>query len=161
MAIVVAVSLSVVWFTFVRHYNGPEERKFLRALSESIILKKDDVKLSDLTDFEWDRVCVFYDGYEPYSNNFNLLVKNGIEVIPDGTKKYLTSIRNSSDIRLFIFSKDSVATRIIYLNRSYLKSSGKEFYIKIGNDECYRYDAKFVMEKENNRNVLRIKNKEG
>jgi len=52
-----AIAFFALWLWFIQFYNGSEERKLLRSLATALVQHEDDIRLMNVTDFDWNRVC--------------------------------------------------------------------------------------------------------
>lgn len=135
-------------------YFWKPNHSFWQNLEGKIHGGQTEVPLSILTDFEWDKVCLFY-GYDS-PTAMQTLAAEGISNFSAEDEQTIQSIEKESDIRLLVFSSNGTVAKTIYLRSPIVRLNDRDF--DLSGPTCAAINqAIFVLEQKNNHWVLWLK----
>lgn len=149
-----ACAILIVVFLWPYIAYTKAERSFLNEIDKKISDGASSFPVRDVTNFEWDTVCFSYgmDGLQGALGTKELLV-------PKEHRDVIQKAQATSDVRLYVFAKNSSVVQTIYIPRTRHKFANREFAL-IG-VECAKSDAGiFKAYSKGEKWILALSNKE-
>lgn len=111
-----------------------DEKRFFYGIVKPITTGATSIRLADITDFDWDTVCLFYGS--DITKPIDSLRSSGVLEVDESQRRTLRAIETKSDLRLLAFALRGKLVKLLYHNGNDLLINGRRISLYADDSAC-------------------------